>query len=184
MVEVILGDKRGALIRSQWGRALLVAAVLVLISLDGRAQGVYRHVDEKGKVTFTDVPPERKSASVPQPVQPTAPQAPTKPREATANPPVYDGGKPVIDYTGRYSEVAPYGFSTSGKKTRSYANEKTLDQRIDEQNARQREMQKTAQAARERAIEQDRQRVEREARQRVENDKRKLRELQRENDSR
>ena len=94
----------------------------------------------------------------------------------------------MIDYAGRYSATEPYGFKTSGKSAPPYVPEKSLDQRIDEQNARQAKLEREArerdQANREKVIEQDRARMEREAGLRPESDKRKLRELSRENDRR
>jgi len=173
-----------------------VAVALVLVGLDTAAQGVYRQVDEKGKVIYSDVPQERvgKPAAA-QPTQAGAAQArpaqtpqQVQPQTQAGSGTRYQPTGPVVDYTGRYSQPEPFGFKTSGKTGRPMHQEKSLDERIAEQNARQstqeREAQLRDQARRDKAIEQDRMRVEREAKLRLENDKRKLRELSRENDRR
>ncbi len=170
--------------RSAWQVA--AAAVLVVVCLAAGAQGAHRHVDEKGRVTYSDVPQVK-------PAKPTGTQV--MPADAVQARPVQAGSGtqyqptgPVIDYSGRYSATEPYGFKSSGKSAPLHVPEKSLDQRIEEKNARQAKLEREAkereQANREKAIEQDRARVEREARLRLENDKRKLRELSRENDRR
>lgn len=178
------------LLRNKW--SAMVAGALAAACLDATAQTVYRQTDEKGKVIYTDVPQERPGKpAAGQPAQFNA--VPTRPVTAQPNAQGGAGAQykptgPVVDYTGRYSEPESSNFKTSGKTSRPQTQEKSLDQRIDEQNSRQaaveREAQHRAQANRETAIERDRLRVEREAKLRLEDDKRKLRDLSRENDRR
>ncbi len=178
------------LLRNKW--SAVVTGALAVACLDSTAQGVYRQTDEKGRVVYSDVPQERPGKpAVAQ--QPLSNAAPTRPPQAQPNAKGGAGAQykptgPVVDYTGRYSQPESFGFKTSGKTSRPQYQEKSLDQRIDEQNSRQatleREAQQRAQANREQAIERDRLRVEREAKLRLEDDKRKLRELSRENDRR
>ena len=103
----------------------------------------------------------------------------------------YGGTGPVIDYTGRRSDIKPYGFATSGSRTYGVDAGKTIDQRLADDQQRQQEARrredeakKRAFEARERGFERDSARIEREARLRLENDKRKLQALERENNRR
>ena len=178
-----------SLLCSSWHAG--VAGALAVVCFAVGAQGVHRQIDEKGRVIYSDVPHERPGKPAAQQAQSNA--VPARPVQAQPQAPGGAGAqyKPsgaVVDYTGRYSEPEPFGFKTSGKVSRPQTPERTLDQRIDEQNSRQaaqeREAQQRAQANREKAIERDRMRVEREAKLRLEDDKRKLRDLSRENDRR
>lgn len=177
------------LIRNKW--SAVAAGAFAVVCADVAAQGVYRQTDEKGRVIYSDVPQERpgKPAAAQQPQSNAAAVRPVPAQpQAPGGPAQYKPTGPVVDYTGRYSEPEPFGFRTSGKPSRPQTPERTLDQRIDEQNSRQatqeREAQQRAQAIREKALERDRMRVEREAKMRLEDDKRKLRDLSRENDRR
>lgn len=168
--------KRAAVFR----QSIAWAGLAGLFAAQCLAQGVHRNVDEKGKVTYSDVPQERRAAAA-RPAE--APAQPAQPRPGEAAPRYHPNG-PVVDYTGRYSETAPYGFKSSGRETRSYAGQKTLDERIAEQNQRVDQTRQREQQMRENAEQRDRDRVQREARARLEADKRRLRELQAENDRR
>ncbi len=125
--------------------------------------------------------------------QPVAPAAGQPGAQGTQNtrPARYEGTGPIIDYTGKRSDAPQYGFATSGSRSRTYDTTKPLDQRIEEEQRRQRDAKqreddakRRAFEARERSIELDKLRIEREARLRLENDKRKLQELERENNRR
>jgi hypothetical protein len=158
------------------GSGLALACATALMGVDADAQAVYRHTDEKGKVTFSDRPQEQAVTPV------TAPPAPAQRPQGSGT--RYEPTGPIIDYTGRYSEQPKSNFKTSGTYVRPNYQEKTLDQRLEEQHRLADDARRRQDQARERANEQDRLRVEREAKMRLEADKRKLRELQRENDRR